>query len=111
MDEIVTDDWSQFGYREIEMAKELLSNVKEIDSHGKVEVQFNRNSGNVFLVDEDYRVWMMLGDNIEEWFSCPYCGHEGFKQDMMHGTDEDRHAECTRYLKEIGVIEDKDGEN
>jgi len=103
MDEIVTEDWSEFGHREIEMAKELLSHIKEIDTYGKVKIMFNRNSGCVFLTDENYRCWMMNGDKIEEWFNCPYCGHEGFKEDMQHEPED---KECSEYLKSIGVIEE-----
>ena len=100
MNDSVTDDWSEFGQREIWMAKELLSHVKEIDSYGKVTVMFNRYSGFVFLTDEDYRCFMMNNDKIEEWFTCPYCGHEGFKEDMHH---EPQSSECTEYMKSIGV--------
>lgn len=101
----VTDDWSKFGYREIEMAKELLSHIKEIDSYGKVTVYFNTESGYVFLSDEEWRTWMMNGEKIEEWFSCPYCGHEGFKDEVEH---EPQDEECTRYLREIGVLEEEE---
>jgi len=100
MENIVTEDWSEFGYREIDLAKELLSHVKEIDSYGKVVVAFNRNSGCVFLSDEDYKCWMMNGDAIEEWFNCSYCGHEGFLEDMKH---EPEHHDCEEYMKQIGV--------
>jgi len=103
IDEIITKDWSKFGNREIEEAKELLSHIKEIDAYGKIEVFFNMHSGCVFLCDEDFKTWMMNGDKIEEWFNCPYCGHEGFKEDMDH---EPESQECTDYLKQIGVIED-----
>ncbi|MBE9593293.1 MAG: hypothetical protein IMF19_07410 [Proteobacteria bacterium] len=98
MEEIVTSDWGKFGTREIEEAKELLSHIKEIESYGKVEVCFNTHSGYVFLSDENYKVWMMNGDKIEEWYSCPYCGHEGFLGDMEHEPEDE---ECTRYMKEI----------
>ena len=47
-----------------------------------VRVEFNPMSANVFLIDEDYNVAMMNGDDLEDWFTCPYCGHEGFKEDM-----------------------------
>jgi len=99
--ETVTSDWSKFGTREIEEARELLSHIKEISSCGKVEVAFNMASGYVFLVDEDFRVWMMNGENIAEWYNCPYCGHEGFLEDMKH-TPEDK--VCTEYLESIGCI-------
>ena len=99
MDEIVTSDWSRFGYREIEMAKELLSNIKDIkNEYGKLEVHMNMNSGFVFISDEEYKTWMMNGDNIEEFFSCPICGHGGFLEDMDHGEDD---GECREYLDEI----------
>jgi len=96
MEEIVTSDWSQFGYIEIDEAKELLNHINEIDSNGKVEVQFNRNSGYVFLVDEDFRTWMMAEGKIEEFFSCSECGHEGFKEEFK---DQDC-KECKRIYKE-----------
>ena len=99
-DEIVTSDWSKFGDTEIEEAKELLSHIKEIDSYGKVEVLLNTHSGYVFLSDEDYKTWMMNDEKIEEWYSCPECGHEGFLEDMMHAGN----GECLRYQEEIGAI-------
>jgi hypothetical protein len=42
IDEIVTSDWSKFGNKEIEEAKELLSHIKEIESYGKVEDRSDR---------------------------------------------------------------------
>jgi hypothetical protein len=98
MSEIVTSDWSKFGYQEIEEAKELLSHIKEIESYGKVEVLLNTHSGYVFLSDEDSKVWMMNGNIIKEWYSCPYCGHEGFLEDMEHEPEDE---ECSRYIESI----------
>jgi wobble nucleotide-excising tRNase len=100
MDDIVTENWADFGYIEIEEAKKLLSHIGEIESTGQVKVAFNRNSGCVFLYDEDYRTWMMNGELIEEWFNCPYCGHEGFLEDMKH---EPKDRTCEEYMKQIGV--------
>ena len=80
-----TRDLSKFGYRELEMAGQLLTHLKDIDAGDGLTVEFNPNSGKVFLVDDDFRVWMMLGDRIEEFFSCPECGNEGFKQDFTKG--------------------------
>lgn len=113
VDEIVTSDLSQFGYRERKMAAELLTASVEqgfpedFDDDG-VTVAMNRNSGNVFLTNAEYQVAMMNGDKLESWYSCPECGHEGFKDDMEH----DGNAECRRYLRDIGVIEaDEDEES
>jgi hypothetical protein len=100
-----TQDLSEFDIVELHEAGKLLSTLKtekdktEYLSSG-VKVEFNRNSGNVFLVDENCNVAMMNGDDLEDFFSCPICGHEGFKEDMQHGEDD---KECQEYLKDIGV--------
>ena len=49
----------------------------------------------------------MNDDKLEIWYSCPYCGHEGFKEDLLHNPEDE---DCTEYLKQIGVIEEKEGE-
>ena len=107
MNEITTTDLSKFGYRERVMAEELLkawreNGLPEDFEDNEVIIMFNTHSGSVFLTNSDYQAAMMNGDNLEMWYNCPYCGHEGFKEDMTHDPkDED----CTRYLEEIGVIE------
>jgi|TARA_Y100000310_G_scaffold74620_1_gene70841 wobble nucleotide-excising tRNase len=93
-----TQNWSEFGYREIEMAKELLSHIKEIDSYGCVKVEFNQHSGNVFLVDDDYNCWLMNGDEIEKWIYCPECGHEAFVTEFLDDIDNKC---CKEYYKEL----------
>ena len=98
--DVVTSDWSQFGAREIQMAKELLSHIKEIDTYGKVEVMFNRHSGYVFLSDENFDVWMMNGDQMEKWYVCGYCGHEGFLEDFKH---EPQNQDCISYMQDAGI--------
>ncbi len=98
-----TQDLSSFGCRELDMAGDLLKALKtEKDktaylSDG-VKVEFNPNSGNVFLVDEGYNVAMMNDDMLEDWFTCPYCGHEGFKENMEHEPED---SDCTEYLESI----------
>ncbi len=100
----VTTDMSKFGYRELDMAGDLLKAYKGDNDATEylddgVQVWFNANSGNVFLCDEDYNTAMMNGDKLEDWFYCPICGHEGFKDEMKHEGDED----CKDYLQSIGV--------
>ena len=112
-----TQDLSSFGYRELDMAGDLLKTYKQTSTSTNVKwkgidktrffgegvsVEFNPNSGNVFLVDEDYNVALMNGDNLEDFFSCPICGHEGFLEDMGHDKDN---GECQEYLKDIGYEE------
>ena len=79
---ITTTDLRGFGYRELDMAADLLKVYAEngADFLGDgISLNFNPNSGNVFLTDEDWRVGMLDDDGkLREWFSCPNCGAEGF---------------------------------
>jgi len=102
-----TQDFGKFGYIELAEAGKLLTeyanNPNVLEGDG-IKVEFNPNSGNVFLVDEDFNVAMMNGDTLERWYNCPYCGHEGFLEDMDH---EPKDHECIDYMEEIGVIKDE----
>jgi hypothetical protein len=106
MNNITTTDLREFGYRERVMAENLLKawrtqGLPENFYDDEVTIMFNTHSGCVFLTNSDYQAAMMNGNNLEIWHFCPYCGHEGFAEDMDH-EPEDR--ECTLYLEEIGVI-------
>jgi hypothetical protein len=78
--EIVTSDLTKFGYREIDMAADLLKayakNGSEFLTDG-VNVYMNVNSGSVFLCDEDMNVGMLEAGEVVKFFSCPNCGNEG----------------------------------
>ena len=110
MEKVVTADLSYFGYRELKEAVELLnaymdSEYEDVNFLGAgLTLNFNTHSGNVFLSDEDYNVAMMSNGKLEQWFWCPYCGHEGFLEDMPHEPED---GECTDYLKEIGILEQR----
>jgi len=110
MEEIVTCDLSKFGYREIDLAIELLKAYKEdlnTIKGEKISLCFNTNSGCVFLSDDDYNSYMINDETnkLEEWFNCPICGFEGFKKEV---TDKDNHfdseenkidEECKEWIK------------
>lgn len=103
MENIITTDLTKFGYREREMAEELLKawreqGLPEDFEENKVVIMMNINSGYVFLTNSDYQVAMMNDDKLESFYTCPYCGHEGFIEDMEHEPDDE---ECSRYLEEI----------
>ena len=95
--EIVTNDLSKFGYRELAEAGELLKEYadKPADflSDG-LTINFNPNSGYVFLSDEDYNVGVMTAEGIVQFFSCPQCGYEG--------TNEEAEAEGKSFIKYSG---------
>lgn len=103
MNDIITTDFSKFGYRERKMAEELLKASREQGFPNDFEddettIMFNTSSKNVFFTNANYQVAMMFGDKLESFYSCPVCGHEGFLKEMEHGKDDD---ECQEYLKDI----------
>lgn len=106
MEEIVTSDLTQFGYRELDMAADLLkayANDKEDFLTGGVNVFMNKNSGNVFLCDEDMNVGVLEDGKIVQFYSCPQCGNEGTQEEGKENDwDFEKHnGYCTK------VCEDK----
>lgn len=104
-DPIVTADFSEFGYRELAMAAELLTALSEglcpDDFDGsEVKICLNRNSGCVFLTNEDYQVAMMNGDKLESFYSSPYEGREGFWEELVEQFDE-MHPEDQQWMRDI----------
>lgn len=100
-----TTDLSNFGYREIKLVTELLNAWVEQglpdDFYGDgVHPMFNTYSGNVFLTNSEFQVAMMNGNKLESFYSCPECGHEGFKEEMEHNLDV---PGCVEYLHDIGL--------
>ena len=98
-----TRDLSKFGLLEIGIAAELLTKYAngnqswasdQDELSDGVALEFNPNSGNVFLVDEDCRV-AMVNDNgsLENWVYCSYCGAEGFRSELPLDADGNC-AEC-----------------
>jgi hypothetical protein len=98
-----TRDLSKFGLREIGIAAELLSKYSDGHrswasdrdelAHG-VAVEFNPDSGSVFLVDGDWRVAMVNDDGkLENWVDCSNCGAEGFRSELPLDRDGNC-AEC-----------------
>lgn len=93
-----TQNFDDFGYRELKMAAELLTAYKtdrdKTELFGdQVRIEFNRSSGHVFLIDENYQVAMMNNDVLEDWLHCEGCDREGFRSEI--GFADDRTcAEC-----------------
>jgi hypothetical protein len=112
MKEIITTDFSKFGGRERRMAEELLKASREQGfpddfEDDQITIMFNMESSKVFFTNSEFQVAMMNEDKLESFYACPGCGHEGFKDEMNHNGN----SECTRYLKDIGVIQITDEEN
>jgi len=79
-----TKDLGKFGSREIVLAMDILKAIQKQGYPDKfeprgIEIQFNQDSGFVFLVNEDFQVAMLNEDDeLAMWWTCPDCGFEGF---------------------------------
>jgi hypothetical protein len=104
---MTTTNLSEFGYRELDMAADLLKayangkNSCPYFSDEGVQVMMNTNSGNVFLTDSDYNVLMMNGDKLEGFYTSPYSGKEGFFDDLLNEWDDQWHEDDTEWLKQL----------
>ena len=108
---ITTTDFSKFGYIEREEAENLLKASREqgfpddfIDD--ETTIMFNQNSGYVFFTNADYQVAMLNGDKLESFYTCSYCGEEGFRDDLKeYHTDKDLHKDCKEFNTCNGIEE------
>lgn len=107
MDAIVTSDLSQFGYRELELAQRTLKAYVDSNMGANLKIGeglkicFNRNSGFVFLSDEDLRTFVLNGkEELTEWFNCPICGTEGYKElvNKPEHHDNPDDGECKQWI-------------
>lgn len=111
--EITTTNFAEFGWRERKLAAELLTaSCKQgfpQDFYDEdVQIMMNKNSGNVFFTNSEYQVAMMNGDDLESFYSLPYSGIEGFKDELL---DEYKNGNITEeddidFLKQIGILGD-----
>lgn len=95
---IVTYDFADFGRREIAIAAKLLQayahDMQEGDCLSRfgenVKIGFNKNSGYVWLEDEDYNCLMLRdGENLAQWYCLTYQGREGFALDLFEFFEND----------------------
>ena len=100
-----TQDYSEMGQIEREEASLLLKTYgtsKDDTLHfGQgIKVEFNPMSGYVFLVDEDYNTAMMMGDRLENFYSCPNCGNEAMQSEFREQCTDDC---CKEYADDLGL--------
>jgi hypothetical protein len=104
---MTTTDLKDFGNRELKIAAQLLTAYADGNfscpyfSNDGVQVMMNRNSGNVFLTNEDYQVLMLNDGKLEGFYNSPYSGHEGFIDDLIDLWDEDWHNEDHEWLYQL----------
>lgn len=107
--EVYTENLADFGARERHLLGEilLLDLPSTFDNTG-VKAAFNRNSGYVFLVNEDYQCAMLNPDTgkLEIFHSTPYNGHEGFISDLLtEYTPDDLNADDVEYIRDAAEAE------
>jgi|688.fasta_scaffold1754033_1 hypothetical protein len=113
---MTTTNLAEFGNRELKMAAELLTAYSDGNfecpyfMNDGVQVMMNKNSGNVFLTNDDCQVLMMNGNKLQGFYSSPYEGHEGFIDELLDMWDEDWNSEDTEWLyvlaKDFGIVEE-----
>lgn len=105
MNKIYTEDFSEFGYRELDEAGKLLSAIKnglpsDFDDEG-IKVGFNKNSGFVFLTNSEYQVAMVDDKGkLFSFYTTPYEGYEGCLEELLEKYD-DMHPEDQEYVDQI----------
>lgn len=79
----MTTDLSRYGTNELRQAVELLEAFAnsgcEFLGDG-LTLNFNEDSGKVFLSDEDFNVAVYEGGRLVQFYSCPNCGNEGTQE-------------------------------
>jgi len=112
MTDYYTENLADFGRYDIETLRDLLTAWIEqglpngfYDSG--VKPAMNKNSGNVFLVNDDYQVAMLNDDKLEIFHSLPYSGEEGFLTDLITENDaHSLHSEDYEYLVNAADLSD-----
>ena len=84
---MTTTNLADFGMRELQALEKLIHSlwrygVPEEFSVGGIIPMLNRNSGEVFLTNDECQVAMLNGDMIEIWYYDFETGEEGFKDDL-----------------------------
>jgi hypothetical protein len=110
MENIYTENMADFGSRERKMAAELLAaQLPDGFSNEGVRLAMNKNSGYVFLMNDDYQVAMMNGNELAIFHTTPYEEHEGFLEDLLDEySPDDLNGEDVRYLREAAENEGVD---
>ena len=94
---VVTADFSDWGYRDIGDAAtilELWSDQKltrladyYFDNDGSITVNFNQNSGIVFLSNSDYQVLVESDGKLELFITTGWTGQEGTLDELADDAD------------------------
>ncbi len=108
-------DLSKLGNREKFMLGELLVLLgknrlsRNANNYGGVitSFDFNRKSGNVFLIDEDYNAFMKNGNSLDIFINLPFSGEEGFPDEFNGRNVSEFEEDDIDFLKSFGKFDNK----
>lgn len=102
-----TENLADFGYREYEELKKILEAwfdgnglPDDFDDSG-VRPAFNRNSGYVFLTNDEYQVAIEVDGQLESFYTTPYEGYEGTFDELLEEADASWNYEDLEYLRDV----------
>lgn len=108
MNDAITFDLSDFGYREIKEAIEILERMlreadNDIEEAKDLKLAFNRMTGFVFLIDGENNIYMINKETnrLEKFYVCDYCGAVGFKNEIINIENHENKKECLKFIKSI----------
>lgn len=112
MDNVYTENFSDIMQcsRERGLVRDILNawdstGLPEAFYTEGVKFAFNRNSGFVFLVNDDHQCAMMNGEKLSMFYSTPYNGEEGFLSDLLAVAPSEYHEEDAEYIREAAKAE------
>ena len=121
--EVYTENLAEFGSREIIEAMELLDAInrsglpEQFETEG-VRIGFNKNSGLVFLTNNEYQTCISTtkedgtGIDLFMFYTTSYSGLDGSIEDLieqwedMHLEDKEEVIELARQEKKLDLIPD-----
>ena len=102
---MTTTNLAEFGRHQLkEVGEMLIAYANKQYEHpfftnNGVHAVLNKNSGFVFLTDDDYNVLMLNSkDELEGWYNLPYSGEEGFFSDLIDLYQDDWDDDDKEYL-------------
>ena len=119
MSDYYTEDLAEFGAREqklmLDIASAWRSQGLPVNFHNAgVKFAFNKNSGFVFLTNEEFEVALINCDTgkLESFYSTPYRGYEGFLSDLLaEYAPDDLGREDERFIRDMIKAESLDNED
>lgn len=112
--EIIAMNLEDFGYRELDMAADLLKAYANSTVPGNfyesgVQIAVDNSSGDVFLTNDDGDLLVDDGDgNLVNYYVLSYSGDEGFAEDLYDNfkrgyIDEEDYEELASILEYEGL--------